>query len=100
MATSDITQGVVQSLDVDGKGKTFTVAYEVDGVEYLVDAAVSRTPISYKPGDSIHVCFDVSQPSNALMDDFLEKWFIPLLLGGIAVLFAVLDLAKRRLFSC
>lgn len=44
-------------------------------------------------GSSVDVLYKTDDPSDALLDGFVEKWFLPLLFGFMGVIFTVIGLA-------
>ena len=61
-----------------------------DGKSYNFRESVSSNPPSHKIGDMVNVLYDPGNPSKARVDDFVNTWLFPLLLGGMGLLFALI----------
>lgn len=60
-----------------------------DGRRMLVEGAISASPTPYEVGERIGVFYDPANPTGALIDSFLERWFLPLIFGGFATIFTL-----------
>ena len=57
-----------------------------DGRTYTFRESVSSNPPSHRVGDAVNVRYESGNPANARVDDFMNTWFVPLLLGvGVKV---------------
>ncbi|GCE29090.1 hypothetical protein KDA_45740 [Dictyobacter alpinus] len=45
---------------------------------------------SYHPGDTVSVSYHANQPRDARISDFLALWLLPVIFGGIGVLFLLI----------
>jgi len=63
-----------------------------DGRRIRVEGTISASPTPYRVGERIGVFYDPAQPEKALIDSFLERWFLPLLFGGFATVFTLVGL--------
>ncbi|MEO8560235.1 MAG: DUF3592 domain-containing protein [Rhodospirillales bacterium] len=52
--------------------------------------STSSTPPAYEIGQQLRVYYDPAQPTHAVIDTYLERWFVPTLFGGFAVLFSLI----------
>lgn len=89
-------QGVIQTLRTQGKGQSFTVSYQVGESNYLVKTDVTRSPTRYRVGDEVSVLYDPGMPSQAIIDDFLEKWFWSLSAGILGVVVLGVGLVRSK----
>jgi hypothetical protein len=55
-----------------------------------VVGSVSSRPPAYDIGEKLRVFYDPRRPQHALIDSFLERWFVPVLIGGLGGLFATI----------
>lgn len=51
---------------------------------------VSSSPPAWRVGEAVKVLFDPNDPSQAVIDSFMARWLVPLLLGFIGGVFAFL----------
>lgn len=92
------TQGDVVAM-VRGTGRSSgSTAPEVrfiarDGRSYTVRGTVYSNPPAHKVGDRVDVQYDPANPADARINDFLNTWFLPLLLGGLGCLFGLIGVA-------
>jgi hypothetical protein len=63
-----------------------------DGQRLRVEGSISASPTPYRVGERIGVFYDPANPSDALIDSFIERWFLTLLLGGFATVFTAIGL--------
>jgi hypothetical protein len=59
------------------------------GQRVRVEGKISTSPSAYKVGERIGVFYDPADPSDALIDSFIERWFVALLFGGFGTVFIV-----------
>lgn len=57
------------------------------GERVRVEGKISSSPSPYKVGERIGVFYDPADPSEAVIDSFIERWFLPLLFGGFGAVF-------------
>jgi hypothetical protein len=55
-----------------------------------VVGTTASTPPAYDIGQQMRVYYDPAAPTHAVIDTFLERWFVPTLIGGLALLFSLL----------
>jgi Protein of unknown function (DUF3592) len=81
---------LISSTDSDGD----TVYYprvrfrtQVGGMQEFTGSVGSR-PAAFDVGEGVRVLYDPERPGDARIDTFFQLWFLPLLLGGMGVIFA------------
>lgn len=88
-----VAEGTVVELlgSRDSKGKTsykpvveFT---DTSGTSRRITGSVASRPAAYDEGEKVKVRFDPAKPDQARLDTFMENWFLPLLLGGMGLIF-------------
>lgn len=57
------------------------------GERIRIEGKISSSPSPYRVGERIGVFYDPAEPSDAVIDSFIERWFLPLLFGGFGVVF-------------
>lgn len=57
------------------------------GERVRIEGKISSSPSPYKVGERVGVFYDAADPSEALIDTFIERWFVPLLFGGFGTIF-------------
>jgi hypothetical protein len=60
-----------------------------EGQRIRIEGGISASPTPYRVGERIGVFYDPTDPSAALIDSFLERWFLSLLFGGFATVFTL-----------
>jgi hypothetical protein len=80
-----------ESAATEDSGVTYTpvISYEVEGQTYTFTSNVSSDPPAYKVGDPANVIYEATDPSRARVDSWLELWLLPVVLGGSAVIVAL-----------
>lgn len=63
-----------------------------DSGHVTIVGGTATTPPAYDIGEKVKVWYDPARPTRAFIDSYLERWFGPSLVGGLAVLFAMLGL--------
>jgi hypothetical protein len=63
-----------------------------EGQRLRVEGSISASPTPYRVGEPIGVFYDPANPSDALIDSFIERWFLTLLFGGFATAFAAIGI--------
>jgi hypothetical protein len=87
------TDGVVVDFATSrsDKGKTMyspIVEYrDLSGTSRQLTSSVSSSSPGYDRGDKVQVRFLPQNPEQARIDSFLENWFLPLILGGLGLIF-------------
>jgi hypothetical protein len=88
-----IADGVVVDFasERDSKGKTMyapIVEYrDLSGTSRQLTSSVRSSSPGYDRGDKVQVRFMPQNPEKARIDSFLENWFLPLILGGMGIIF-------------
>ena len=77
-----------------GRNNSLTYAAQVrftaqDGSTVTFKEGFSANPPAHQVGDKLKVLYDPGNPQNARIDDFMNTWFLPLLLGGIGLIFGL-----------
>ena len=49
---------------------------------------VGSKPAAFDVGEGVRVLYDPERPGDARIDTFFQLWFLPLLLGGMGIVFA------------
>jgi len=70
------------------------------GERIRIEGKISSSPSPYEVGERIGVFYDPAEPTEALIDTFIERWFMPLLFGGFGLVFiavgsTLFNLARR-----
>ena len=84
-----------------GRGESPVVEYEVAGQAFTVQG-INTNPPAYSMGDSIPVRYRVSNPADAVIDGFLNRWLLPMifsLMGFGFTLVCGITLWRRRTTS-
>jgi hypothetical protein len=78
--------GVIVELRRSSKGGTRPVVeFTPKGRAAIrVEGGVSSTPPAYEIGERVQVHYDPDDPERMVIDGFLEMWFVPTLVGGLA----------------
>ncbi|HEX8353512.1 MAG TPA: DUF3592 domain-containing protein [Pyrinomonadaceae bacterium] len=88
-------EGTVVALKVSpatqDSGVTYApvVRYEVGGRAHTFTSNNSSNPPAYRVGERVAVLYDPGYPTRARIDNWWELWLMPVLLGGAAVIVAV-----------
>jgi hypothetical protein len=93
-ASADRTEGTVIRLQETGnKGmRAPVIHYTVADQLYEFQSSISRNPPSYAVGDKVTVIYHAERPGDGRIDSFFELWFLPLLLGGLGLVFGCIGL--------
>lgn len=65
------------------------VRFKVDGQTYAVDGLTATTPTPYQIGQKVKVLYRTTQPSQAYIDSFTERWLGPVICTGVGALFII-----------
>lgn len=70
------------------------------GEPIRIEGKISSSPSPYDVGERVSVFYDPADPADALIDTFIERWFLPLLFGGFGTVFllvggTMVTLARR-----
>jgi len=88
--------GVVVALEesagTDGSGVTYSpvIRYEVDGRAHTFTSSNSSDPPAYDIGERVVLLYDPADPERARINSWWELWLMPVVLGGAAIIVAVL----------
>ena len=102
LATAVSAQGTVlemiQRTSKDREGAVSTVwaprvRFSASGQTIEFESKVGSSPPRYKEGDTLEVKYDPQDPNNARVAAGSSMWLVPVLLGGIGVVFLILGLA-------
>ncbi len=55
-------------------------------------SSIGSSPPAFRVGEPVTVLFDPSQPTNAQLDSFWDKWLLPGVLGFIGVVFGFMGI--------
>ena len=61
--------------------------YELKGKKYTYVSTSSSNIKEYEVGERLDILVDPENPAEVLVNSFMEKWFLPLLLGFMGTLF-------------
>ena len=92
--------GVVVANTETRSGRNNSVSYAAqvrfttkDGTTVTFKEGFSSNPPAHKVGDKLKVLYDPSNYQNARVDDFMNTWFLPLLLGGMGLIFGLIGVS-------
>lgn len=51
---------------------------------------ISSSSSEFSRGETVDVIYDPAQPENAIIDSFMERFFLPLIFGGLGSIFALI----------
>lgn len=57
------------------------------GERIRIEGKISSSPSPYEVGERVSVFYDPDEPAEALIDTFIERWFMALLFGGFSLVF-------------
>ncbi|MFC3692804.1 DUF3592 domain-containing protein [Chenggangzhangella methanolivorans] len=82
------------SRDSDGDGGyRAVVRFETaDGRQVDIRSRVRSSPPAFDVGESVVVRYDPAVPDSARIDSFMERWFGPLIFGGLGGVFLAIGL--------
>jgi len=94
------TQGVIAGHRVrhtrrNGRTRTMhhpIVRFQAAGREWLYESPLSKSSPERAEGSTVAVLYDPADPESACIDEFLEKHFVPMLLGTIGVVFSIVGI--------
>lgn len=72
--------------------------YEYEGQTYSHYSNVSSSSRDYKIGEEEEIFILPNAPGNALVNSFMERWFMVVLLGGMGIVFAGVGYLSYKLF--
>jgi hypothetical protein len=78
---------------------TPTFEYEFNGQSYTHVSSTSTSSKEFEIGQTISILVDPKDPQEILVNSFMEKWFVPLLLGGIGIVFTGMGYLVFRLLG-
>jgi hypothetical protein len=81
-----------------GRNNSTTYAAQVrftaqDGSTVTFKEGFSANPPAHQVGDKVKVLYEPGNPQNARVDDFMNGWFLPLLLGGMGLIFGLVGVS-------
>lgn len=59
------------------------------GERIRIEGKISSSPSPYEVGERVRVFYFADEPADALIDTFIERWFVALLFGGFATVFII-----------
>ena len=62
------------------------------GQEFTFVSSTGTSPASYREGESVQVLYDPDSPANASINGFVSLWLLPLIFGGIGIVFCSVGL--------
>lgn len=99
-------EGTVVSYNFNGRSYSPVVVFRApNGTLVRFASSVASRPPAYSIGESVSVLYPPGHPQDAVLDDFLQLWFVQTLLALIGtpffilgcVFFIVVRVQKRRL---
>jgi hypothetical protein len=82
---------MVGSSDSDGYSYRPVVEFrDADGQRHVFASNASSNPPRYSTGEAVAVIYDPAAPQQAVIDGFMDRYFLPLVLGGMGTLFAAI----------
>jgi hypothetical protein len=88
-ATPGIVTALEWSDDSDSSGARPVVRYDLRGDPYQITGNAWSSPPAYAVGDQVQVLYPPGEPRAARIYSWFDFWFIPALLGGVGLLFAL-----------
>ncbi|MGV2497673.1 DUF3592 domain-containing protein [Pelagerythrobacter aerophilus] len=64
--------------------------HDAKGTRHEFVGSVGSSPPAYSRGETVSVIYDPAAPGRAMIDGFLDRYFLPLVFGGMGGVFAVL----------
>jgi len=74
------------------------VFHDGRGTRHEFVGNVGSSPPAYSPGETVAVIYDPAAPRRAMIDGFMDRYFLSLIFGGLGGLFAVLGGATLFFF--
>lgn len=90
------------SSDSDGGGTTMytpTFEYSFNGAIHTHKSNVSSSEMDYSIGESVEILVNPDDPQQILVNEFWERWTLPLILGFLGLMFSGLGYMAYRLFG-
>ncbi len=91
-----------QSKNDDGSFTTMytpTFEYEFNGQSYKHVSSTSTSNKEFEIGQTVNILVDPEDPKEILVNSFMEKWFVPLLLGIMGIVFSGIGYLVFRLLG-
>jgi len=89
IARAESARGTVVEMAGDRDGYAPVVKFRTaKGRERSFEEAGRSNPPSYAVGERVQVLYDPKHPDDARIDSFSDLWALPMILGGMGVLFA------------
>jgi len=68
------------------------VSFRVGAQTIRFQSIAHSNPPEYEPGASVHVLYDPARPGEARIRSFTSLWLLPIVLGGLGLIFTVIGL--------
>ena len=83
---------MVGSRDSDGdySYKPMVEFRDADGQRHVFTSNVSSSPPQHAAGETVQVIYAPATPDEAVIDSFLDRFLLPLILGGLGTVFAAI----------
>ena len=72
--------------------------YEYEGQTYTHNSNVSSSSPDYEIDEEVEIFIHADSPGAAMVNSFMERWFLVVLLGGMGTMFAGMGYMAFRLF--
>jgi hypothetical protein len=92
------TRGIVIEFRYDEGAASPVVSYEWNGAEYTYYSTTYSDPPSFQIGEEVELFVDPSDPTNAMINSFSERYLGIIILGGLGAMFlGILFLIDRTM---
>jgi hypothetical protein len=89
IAGAEYAQGTVVQMIGDRDGYSPVVKFSTaEGREISFEQAGRSNPPGYSVGEGVQVLYQPKEPDNARIDSFQELWLLPMIFGGMGLVFA------------
>ncbi|MCU0355878.1 MAG: DUF3592 domain-containing protein [Cytophagales bacterium] len=96
IATAQKAQAVVTDLRYNRSSKGGGTYYPTvqftanDGKTYTAYSNSGSNPSAYEVGENVEIYYNPDNPMDILLPDFFSLWGVPLILGGIGLVFTLI----------
>jgi hypothetical protein len=66
---------------------------DAEGQRHQFTGSISSSPPAYAAGDTVEVVYAAGDPQSATVDDFLTRYLLPLVFGGLGTIFVCIGAA-------
>jgi hypothetical protein len=90
---------VIKLVSGDDNSTAPLVRYQVGTKSYESQGSLFTSPPAYSVGQEVTVLYRPDQPDAGRIDTFVDRWLLPLALGGVGSIFAVIGCAMLVYWS-